>query len=246
MGGNNSELSELARSAGDPCIELLTTRLIVCQVVRVLGESKLPPMMLNKHDIIGRLDDMLSSLRINDSGSNGSREHNSSNLSSGPDRNKIYSLLVEAVSELHPKSVVCATAVSLLTRLLRCWGVSRTGGSLQKALEAIPQSLSVEGSRSLPSYPAWMDNQFHVVAWKNIINLLERFGLYIDIAEVLIVDVDMHLISSTILIDVDGNVQWKFDEKLSSLANEPKVPEEMKCTVRSNLSKVCSHEMSRN
>ena len=85
----------------------------------------------------------------------------------------------------------------------------------------------------------------HYIQWlhiiKNIINLLERFGLCVDIAEVLIVDVDMQLFSSTILIDVNGNLQWKFDEKLSSLANEPKVPEEMKCTVRSNSSKVCSH-----
>ena len=76
MGGKYSELSELARTAGDPCIELLTTRLILCQVFRTFGKNWL------NHPI----DIMLSSLMINDSGGNGTDGLTSFNLSSGSDR----------------------------------------------------------------------------------------------------------------------------------------------------------------
>jgi hypothetical protein len=112
-------------------------------------------------------------------------------LSSSKDREDLFLCLVSLASQVPPLQAV--VAVRSIIRLLRAWGVSRSGSlkvALETSLSPVPLSSTMSGPSS-SSYPMWMSSAFHMSSWGKIIELAKKDSLYLDIVELIITDIDI-------------------------------------------------------
>lgn len=208
--GQGRTLSELLHSAGEPALELLFTRRIVREVL-LLSESDYWSEEEAPEPISIKV--LLSSV----STQGPSTEHNDNTchdifiLSDIADREKLFAKLSDLASEVPGEAV--ASAARALVRLLRCWGVSKNNGSLQRAMEEsfLPLSSSastgaLSSSTSSSPHPAWMTAEMHLSLWGRTLHLLEKGGMHIDMLEVLLVDLNLKL-------------KFDFNADLNSMSN---------------------------
>lgn len=253
------QLSDVARVTVKPAVELLTTRMLVWKLRSALAViySDLPKLKSR----VERPNISLCRQEVNStSASTGST--NQYSLDSDADRELLFSHILAAVSDVSHEvgSTSVAVSVRVLIELLRCWGVSRTNGSLQIALEKPSLPLADGGSRDDNNatdqshfqfhYPEWMNYEFHFSVWSRMMSLCEQFELFEDITEMLILDIDFHCDKITFGSAVSEEeirlsrsrsaaplqeLMKHLRDRVTVLANSPKLPFNMRYTVRTDV-----------
>ena len=189
--GQDGTLSELLQSTGEPAFELLVTRRIVSEV-QLLSESDYWSEEEAPEPISIKV--ILSSVHVDDK-----TNQEIYVLSNIADRERLFAKLSDLVSEVSGSAA--ETAARALVRLLRCWGVSKNNGSLQRALEGSFLPLSSPASTGAPSsssssftpfHPTWLTARMHLSLWGRTLQLLEKGDMYVDIVEVLLVDLNFN------------------------------------------------------
>lgn len=173
-----SRLKGFMMSTGTPTQDLLTTRRVLCQIFSFSPSS--PGPATHEIEIINR------TLHAQEGAERG-HENNTVKityfLDNNDDKTSLFEYLTAAVTAL--PAVHATVAVRSLVRLLRCWGLSRAGGSFKRALEPpLPQGTGFLSSFLLEPLEA----SFRMTCWSAVMPLLEREELFIDILSIIIVD----------------------------------------------------------
>ena len=245
----DTELRDVAKMTVDPAVELLTTRMLI---------YKISAMTLNHH-ALSKLSISLCCTEGNDGGSSDDSVTHFY-LDSATNRESLFLRIFAAVSaisnELGNTAAAAATPVLALIQLLRCWRVSKSDGSLQRALEGVPliegESKNFEDQnnvhRCVVKFPVWMHSRFHFTVWGWMISLCERMKLFESITEMLILDIDLHCDQSMEAAIEAGEEAFKEDiqtdrispakelmrqlrDKVIALANNSILPLNFQCTV---------------
>lgn len=184
-----SQLKDFMVSIGTPTQNLLTTRRVLSQIFS-FSPSSLGPAT---HEI-----EIISRTLHAQEGADREHEINTVkiiySLDNNDDKTSLFLYLTAAVTAL--PAVHATVAVRSLVRLLRCWGLSRAGGSFKRALESpLPQGKGFLSSFLLEP----LDDSFRMTCWSAVMPLLEREELFIDILNIIIVDLQG---SSDVLSDI--------------------------------------------
>lgn len=222
-----SELKEIGRTAGATTNELLVTRRTVTQL-QLLVESD---YWREDSSPVGRIEVGLVS-----SGSEHGGLESYYSLDSSEDREQLFLRVVSLASEVPPSEAVIA--VRAIMRLLRCWGLSRSAGSLKVALEA-PLSpvplFSTTSVRTIPgtAYPSWMGNNFHLLSWGKVIEISCKNRLYLDILEVILIDIDTDPVCGHQPTGQSGGESTRYlAQTIGALAVDQTVPANYRHSVR--------------
>ena len=193
------DLKEISRT-GAHTHELLVTRRTVIQLQHLVESD----YWREDSTPLGRIEVSLGSVEHDTDPLDGEMEGETASyysLSSSKHREELFLRLVSLASQVPPLQAV--VAVRALVRLLRAWDVSRSG-SLKSALEASlsPVPLSSTTMRRNPafdgtSYPPWMSTTFHTSSWGKIIDLCCKGTLYLDIIEIILIDIDSSITGSS-------------------------------------------------
>ena len=254
IGAGDTELREVAKMTVNPAVELLTTRMLIAQI----GATTLNRHALsNSKSHIGQLS---ISLRCLEGHNIGSSDHPVTHfyLDSASNRESLFLHIFAAVSEILNEldSAAAVVPVRALIDLLRCWGISKSDGSLQVALEGVTSPQMEGESRSLTDqsnvqcrvakYPTWMISRFHLYVWGRMISLCERMKLFDSITEMLILDIDLLCGKSMEAAAVAGEGEGEgkgasssakeltrqLRDSVTALANNSMLPFDFRCTVR--------------
>jgi hypothetical protein len=184
-----SQLNGFMLTIGTPTQDLLTTRRVLCQIFSFSPSS--PGPATHEIEIINRsLHAQQGAWREPESNT----VKIAYSLDNNDDKTSLFEYLTAAVTAL--PAVHATVAVRSLVRLLRCWGLSRAGGSMKRALESpLPQGTGFLSSFLLEPLEA----SFRMTCWSAVIPLLEREDLFIDILNIIIVDLQG---SPDVLMDI--------------------------------------------
>jgi hypothetical protein len=172
------QLKEFMLTIGTPTQDLLTTRRVLCQIYSFSPSS--PGPATHEVEIINR---NLHAQEGAERGHGSNTVKMKYSLDNNDDKTSLFEYLTAAVTAL--PAVHATVAVRSLVRLLRCWGLSRAGGSLKRALESpLPQGTGFLSSILLEPLEA----SFRMTCWSAVMPLLEREDLFIDILNIIIVD----------------------------------------------------------
>ena len=250
IGAADTELREVAKMTVNPAVELLTTRMLIAQI----GATTLNRHALsNSKSHIGQLS---ISLRCLEGHKGGSSDDPVTHfyLDSAANRESLFLHIFAAVSEILNEldSAAAVTPVRAIIELLRCWGISKSDGSLQVALEGVTSAQTEGESRSLTDqsnvqcrvakYPTWMLSRFHFYAWGRMISLCERMKLFDSITEMLILDIDLLCDKRIDAGAGEGEekgasssakeLMRELRDSVTALANNSMLPLDFRCTVR--------------
>jgi hypothetical protein len=173
-----SQMKDFLLSIGTPTQDLLTTRRVLCQIFS-FSPSSLGPAT-HEIEITNRT---LHAQEGAERGHESNTVQIKYSLDNNDDKTSLFEYLTAAVTAL--PAVHATVAVRSLVRLLRCWGLSRAGGSLKRALESpLPQGKGFLSSFLLEPFEA----SFRMTCWSAVMPLLEREDLFIEILNIIIVD----------------------------------------------------------
>lgn len=173
-----SQLKGFMLSTGTPTQDLLITRRVLCQIFSFSPSS--PGPATHEIEIINRT---LHAQEGAERGHGSNTVKITYSLDNNDDKTSFFEYLTAAVTAL--PAVHATVAVRSLVRLLRCWGLSRAGGSLKRAQESpLPQGTGFLSAVLLEPLEA----SFRMTCWSAVMPLLEREDLFIDILNIIIVD----------------------------------------------------------
>ena len=168
--------------------DLLTTRRVLSQILS-FSPSSLGPAT---HDV----EIVTSTPQVKDKESSNNPYKTTYSLDSNADKSALFKYLT-VVSTALPGVHATVTARSLV-QLLRCWGLSRAGGSIKQSLEApIPQGNGSHFLSSIILEP--LESSFRLTCWSAVIPLLEKEDPFFDVLHIIIVDL---VGSSDVLSDI--------------------------------------------
>lgn len=174
-----TRLKSFMATEGTHTQSLLTTRRVLSQILSFSPSSPGPAT----HDI----EIITSTPQVKDKKASNNPFKTTYSLGSTDDKLALFKYLTVASAAL-PAVHATVTARSLV-HLLRCWGLSRAGGSLKRSLEApLPQGNGSHFLSSILLEP--LESSFRIKCWSAVIPLLERDDLFLDILNIIIVDLN--------------------------------------------------------
>lgn len=172
-----TRLKGFMSTEGTQTKDLLTTRRVLSQILSFCPCSPGPAT----HDI----EIVTSTPQMKDKESSNNPYKTTYCLDSNDDKKALFKYLTVASTAL--PAVHATVAVRSLVHLLRCWGLSRAGGSIKQSLEALlPQGNGSHFLSSILLEP--LESSFRLTCWSAVISLLEREDLFLDILHIIIVD----------------------------------------------------------
>lgn len=175
---NISQLKDYMMTIGTPTQDLLTTRRVLSQIFTLSPSSSGPAT--HEIEIIYRTLHMQEGVERKPESNTVKITYSLDDID---DKTSLFLYLTAAVTAL--PAVHAIVAVRSLVRLLRCWGLSRAGGSFKRALESpLPQGQGFLSSFLLEP----LETSFRMTCWSAVMPLLEREDLFIDILNIIIVD----------------------------------------------------------